>query len=269
MTILHSEQDASDFLAPSCAWDLHLETNWLRTDPAVRKWIREMIDASVIVDAGRGGDSDSPLAFDVLLEAGVLEPGYQISRRALEFLGRRRIASLKRRFEENWSVAAEYEYCFLNFPRSSPAYVAAVYRYHYYITGNDFAAGYLWRDLECLVHGVETAAIATILMRQKAGEKGRARSTAARAARRAALIDTMEEVAKRNPDMVRVGAAAFAQLAVNACSEADPGLWSQGRGQVDEYLGEISRGEAGADLQTRYAAIFGISPTVVPFKKTA
>jgi hypothetical protein len=36
----------------------------------------------------------------------------------------------------------------------------------------------------------------------------------------------------------------------------DPALWSQGAGQVEEYLGEIRRGEAGEQMLARYLAMF-------------
>jgi hypothetical protein len=52
----------------------------------------------------------------------------------------------KTTFGDNWSAPAEYEYCFAHFDSSSPAYVAALSRFHYYVTGKDLAAGYYWRD---------------------------------------------------------------------------------------------------------------------------
>lgn len=259
--IFLTEQEARDFLA-SHVPGTYLETAPLSTEvPApYRVWVREVIDAKAGIDAVGGGDSDSPLAYDVLLEAGVLESGYGVANKVVEFLGKRRVASLKRRFGENWSAAAEYEFCVFNFPQSSPAYVAAAYRYHYYITGDDFAAGYLWRDLECLVHGVETAAIASIAMRQKAGERGSAKSVAARSKRRSDLMAAMEDIASRNPDVVQLGEKAVADLALRQCVTSDPKGWSQGRGQIDQYLGELRRGDAGPELQSRYAALFSVRP---------
>lgn len=269
LMIFHSEEAAASFVRKHQP-GTYLEDQWPGGDEARRKAIRTMIDERLPIDgAGNAGDEESPLAFDVLREAGVLTAdGYQISPDVLSYLGKRRVSSLKRRFGENWSAAAEYEYCFAHFDRSSPAYVAALFRYHYYITDDDFAAGYHWRDLECLVHGVESAALATVTSRKAAGEKGGVRSSSDRSARRKDLVGKMEEIAARSPDLIKLGADALAEVAGDACVEKNPRLWSQGRRQVKEYLGEISRGEAGQDLKARYAALFA-RPVVVPFAKTA
>ena len=49
---------------------------------------------------------------------------------------------------------------------------------------------------------------------------------------------------------------AVANLAAEDAAKDAPSVWAQGRGQVDEYLGEVRRGEAGEELQARYQRIF-------------
>lgn len=232
---------------------------WVGHGAGLLKAFRKMVEAGKAPGVDRAGDDDSPLAFDVLNEAGITDWD-GISAKVKDFLGRQRIDVLKNKFGENWSTAAVYEYCCLNLPNSSTAYVAAAYQFHWYITGNDFTAGYLWRDLECLVYGVESAAVKSLEMRKKAGASGSKKSAKAREERRLSLMRMMEHVAERNPDIVKLGAKIVADLALSSCVEEAPVLWAQGQGQVDEYLGEMRRGEAGEGLQSRYLAMFPKKP---------
>jgi hypothetical protein len=87
-------------------------------------------------------------------------------------------------------------------------------------------------------------------------EKGGKASALARAARRAALLDGMEALVRANPVLARLDPKVAASEALRECIASRPALWSQGRRQIDEYLGEIRRGEAGADLQARFLALF-------------
>jgi len=100
---------------------------------------------------------DGMLVWEVLKDSGLTD-GYQLSPKVRDFLGKERVNKIKSIHGENWTAAAAMEYCFINLPSSSSAYIAAQQQYCYYIAGDDFAAGYLLRDLETLVHGVELAA---------------------------------------------------------------------------------------------------------------
>jgi hypothetical protein len=100
---------------------------------------------------------DGQLPWQVLRDAG-LSDGYSVSPKVLDYLGTKRVETIKSIHGENWEVVAEMEFCFSNLPSSSLAYVAAQREYNYYITQDNFAAGYLQRDLEMLTHGVERAA---------------------------------------------------------------------------------------------------------------
>ena len=214
-------------------------------------------------DSGRfcRGDRHSPIAWQVLIDAGISDQhGLTLSDEVSKFLGVTRLNALKKRFGENWQAAAEYEYCLLKLPHWSPAHLAAAYNYHYFITHDDFSAGYLLRDLEILVHGVEAVAVNAIEMRRKAGEAGSKQSAGARVKRMAALMDAMEAVVRRNPDVAKLGPDTVARLAIEKCDEAAPALWGQGKKQLAQYLGEIRRGEAGKEMQDRYFALFPKKP---------
>lgn len=205
------------------------------------------------------GDGDLFLPMEVLEKAGIRN-GIEEPQKVTDFLGKKRVDMLKNTHGDNWCAAAVFEYCLFNLPHTSPAYIAAACEYHYYITGDEFSAGYLLRDLECLSMGVESEAAKAISMRKKAGAEGSKKSTQARERRRANLMDNMEAVAARNPDLSKLGPDVIAALALEICCEADPNLWSQGGGQIDEYLGEIRRGEAGPEMQDRFRAIFPMKP---------
>ena len=69
-------------------------------------------------------------------------------------------------------------------------------------------------------------------------------------------MNAMEMVARRNPDVVKLGPSAVATLALSESEVAEPALWTQGKGQVDEYLGEIRRGEAGQEMRDRFLTLF-------------
>ncbi|RWR31515.1 hypothetical protein D2T29_10815 [Sinirhodobacter populi] len=228
---------------------------------AMREKVYALMDAGRLGQPHNAGDMESPLAFDVLKEAGLIQ-GYNDGPdiKVLTSIGKHRLGVLKNKYGDNWTVAAVFEYCIFNLPESSPAYVAAAYQYHYYITEDDFAAGYWWRDLECLVFGVESTAIIARDMRTKASKAAGEKSSIARCERRIALLSAMESVAERNPDVLPLGAKAIAGLGLARCVEESPSLWTQGQGQVDEYLGEIRRGEAGEDLKARFFAMFPLKP---------
>ena len=102
--------------------------------------------------------------------------GQNTSILVLDFLGDTRIRTLQERYGENWQAAACFEYCFYQLPHHSPAYIAAAHNFCYYITGDDFKAGYLLRDLEVLLANVETDALRGIKTRKSAKAGGQARA---------------------------------------------------------------------------------------------
>lgn len=144
----------------------------------------------------------------------------------------------------------------LNLSRSSPAFAAASHRYYFYVTGDEFSAGFYWRDMEVMVLEVEEKAQKVLDTRKRAGEGGSRTSSKARSNRRMRLLEKMEELVARNPDISEVGAVAISKLALKACADENEKLWRQGKGQVSEYLGELRRGDAGQAAQKRYLALF-------------
>lgn len=195
----------------------------------------------------------------VLVEAKVFvsEDG-RLSRMVRDQLGAQRLGELESKFLETSSVAAAFEYCTLMLPRHSAAFVAACCLYMQLIAKDGFSAGYLQRDLEQIVDGVEQTAVQAIAKGRNAGAKGREASVRSRKMRIETLLSGMEDAARRNPDIVSLGAATVAELGVKLAAEINPDAWRQGRGQLDQYLGEIRRGEAGTKAKARYDAIFGV-----------
>jgi hypothetical protein len=206
-------------------------------------------------------DGDIQMPRRTLVDAGILEPEeYGTSQSVLNQFGKDRIEQLKARFGDEWEIVAQFEHCWKEMPHSSAAYVAAACRLHYYVLRNEFVAGYLLRDLEILVHGVESVAASTLETRKQAGKGGGAKSAQAREDRMRSLMRAIEEIVSRNPDFAKLNEEILGSLALGRAVEVEPGLWRQGKGQVAEYLGRIRRGEAGKEMQERYHAVMGTKP---------
>lgn len=215
-----------------------------------------------VVDSGgahiRVGDKDLGLPWAVLKEAGIIgADGFGSAGKVLDFLGDQRVSELKSRFGENWEAAAEFEYCYQETSHSSAVYLAAACRFHYFVSGDDFSAGYLLRDLEVVVYGIEAEATKSITRKKRAGEAGSKTSTKAKQARMEALLAALEDLASSNKDFVKFSESAILGVAFSKCEAMNPGLWRQGKGKLSEYLGEIRRGDAGEELKGRYISIFG------------
>ncbi|WP_138919410.1 hypothetical protein [Oceanicola sp. S124] len=204
------------------------------------------------------GDEDLRLPFSILAASSVTdEAGLRPSQLVLDSLGKERTQELQLQFGANWAAAAEYEYCWVNLPQTSPVYIAAACRYHYFITGEAFSAGYLLRDLEVLEAGIEVEASKAMARRRNAGAKGSESSSRARRKRRAALMDALEKVAAENPAIAPIlGPKDLLTVALPEAKSANPTLWAQGEGQARDYLDEIRRGEAGSSLKERYHQLF-------------
>lgn len=223
------------------------------------EFLESSIDRGSVFMAGPDGDQSQ--VYETLLDAGIIsEIGIYPSRKVLDFLGKERVNELRMIYPENWQVAAEFEFCWQNFHHSSAVFIAAACGFKYDIEKDEYAAGYLLRDLEIIVHGVEAVATKVQEMREKAGGAGGKTSTGARNRRRSDLLSKIEALAERSPDVVRLSPEALVSLDLEDCEKDGPSLWSQGKGQAQEYLGEIRRGEAGDELKVRYHAIFGVEP---------
>lgn len=228
----------------------------------LKKWSREYLEKTGHLNfIAAAGDGDLYLPWEVLKTSGLTDArGVYPSKLVIDFLGPEKTDDLQERYVGNWISVAVFQYCWMNLPHSSPAYVAAACNYNFFVANDDFSAGYLLRDLEILVYGVEAEATKAMEMRKKAGEKGKEASSKARTSRIASLLDGMEKVALRNPDICALGVKSLATLGLKEAERENPSLWAQGRGQAEEYLGEIRRGEAGKGFQSRYHALFPKKP---------
>ena len=226
--------------------------------PPLQDFVRREIDQVSTHGFASPADPESFLVYEALQRGGITEQlGEEPSNAVQEFLGSARIEELKTIHGGVWSKCAEFEYCRLKLPHSSPAYVASACRFHYYVTQDDFSAGYFLRELESLAMGVEAEAIRSREMRKNAGKRGSENSSDARKKRILSLMEALETVAERNPDVLKMlGVKQLLALATGEAVKRAPQLWTQGQGQVEEYLGEIRRGEAGESLLKRYLSLF-------------
>lgn len=207
------------------------------------------------------GDPALGLPWVVLMEAGISSDDcFDTSQLVLDYLGNERVQEIKAQHGENWMVVAEFEYCWRELSQSSPAFIAAACKFKWFISRDDFGAGYLLRDLEIVAGGAENLVANIKQTRKRAGVGGGTESGLSRDKRIVDLLEKIEAVAARNPDMVKLGARGVASIAVTDCVVGNPSLWVQGAGQVTEYLGVIRRGEAGPEAQARYVALFPSKP---------
>lgn len=85
----------------------------------------------------------------------------------------------------------ELEYCLNHFPDSSLATLAAKLFAAYFVATNDFAVGYLTKEIEAISGGTEHAAVQSKEAQKKAGEGG---ARASRERRLTNLETLMQEV---------------------------------------------------------------------------
>ncbi len=222
--------------------------------------IRESIDLNKIrteADAEADEKDSLEVTYRILSDAGVINfESRELCGCVIDFIGADRITFLKSDFLDKWKFVAAYEYCSMKYSSTAPATISSFCLYSYFVLNDKFYAGYMLRDLEFIIHGVEAEAQKAADKKKMAGEKGKAASKRGRNDRRMALLEAMETFAKRNPDMIAFGDKEIARLSLPKCVDTDPTLWAQGRKQVGEYLDEIRRGEAGPDAKARYHALF-------------
>ncbi|GHE02333.1 hypothetical protein GCM10008024_21370 [Allgaiera indica] len=253
--VFRNEAEAKDFMRDFPIGSEVPEPDWGGSGPYASDFVRKIVD--------EGGptlgaaDEDSFLPLRILDDAGFITgKAGSISEKVAEFIGRERIQEIKDRHGDFWQVAADFEYCWQNTSHSSAVFVAASFRFHRFVTGNEFAAGYLLRDLEMLVDGVEAEATSSVERRRKATTRSGEKSKESRMKRINALLDRMTEIVESNPIAARFDPEAVAKMAGEDCAVAQPKLWQQGKRQISEYLGEIRRGEAGGELKARYYRLF-------------
>ena len=112
----------------------------------------------VLEDVAAIGTFHITMASSCLLEADVMSVDGTLSSEVISFLGKQRTASLKEAFGDDWNEAAALEYSICNFPFNSPVVIAARQLYTKAVLKDDFAAGYLLRDLQVVLEGLELLA---------------------------------------------------------------------------------------------------------------
>lgn len=95
---------------------------------------------------------------------------------------------------------------------------------------------------------------------EKRGKGGGESAISLKVRRISDLLDHMEGVARRSPDMKRMGDIALARLAFEDAQQDNPSLWTQGAGQIENYLVNIKCGEVGDEMKVRYEALFPPKP---------
>lgn len=197
------------------------------------------------------GDTDFFKCYDVLMGAGIIQRNTDPTKAVLDWLGEDRVASLTAEFSANWHIAAELEYCAHHFPRSSLAFTSSLIFFNYFITEDDFSAGYLLRELEFIMGGAEEIATSAAKLRAKAGAAG---GEASRSAKNRRLKAFMEEIENLGDLFPRISERGIVDQAFQNAIIRDGKLWRQGKRQQAEYETEL---RSDFDLRTRYFALFG------------
>ena len=137
-------------------------------------------------------DSVHSKCYEALAGAGVIsEDTYETTPVVLDWLGEEHIEWIMHLFGESWSTVGQLEYCINHFADSSLASLAAKLFFAQFIANDDFAAGYITKEIEVIVGGTEQAAQKSTETRRKAGLAG---GEASRARRKANLDMLMEEI---------------------------------------------------------------------------
>lgn len=180
-----------------------------------------------------GGDPNLGIIYECLYSAGVIyKHNFKITKEVLYWAGQDRVAWAKEREPENWECVIELEYCTYHFLTSSLAYMAAQFHFNYYVTQDDYSAGYLMREIEMILGGAESIAEKTLTARRSAGAAGGLASQSAKNSRLAMFMNEVENLG----DLVgRISEQSIVDQAFQNAIERDPALWRQGRGQQAEY----------------------------------
>ena len=152
----------------------------------------------------------------------------------------------------NWDIIVALNYVRKNFPIYSQEFYAAVWRYYYFVEEDDYKVGYLASEMGWRFSHEKDALEAKA--RKSASGKGSAKANANKKAQRIeALLLEMEKLFSQNPGAASFGEGAIAKAALKMAVKDDPPLWSQGQGQLENYLVEI---RTNPELKPRYLKMF-------------
>ena len=152
----------------------------------------------------------------------------------------------------NWDIIVALNYVQKNFPIYSQEFYAAVWRYYCFVEEDDYKVGYLASEMGWRFSHEKDALEAKA--RKSASSKGSAKANANKKALRIkALLREMEKFFSQNQDAALLGVDAIANAALKKAVKNDRSLWSQGQGQLGNYLSEM---RADPSLSDRYYEIF-------------
>lgn len=159
----------------------------------------------------RRGDHTLGLAHKLLAGMGI----YPGCKSVVDFIGEYRMSEIKSRFKESWPFVAQMEYCAAHYDRNSAPFIAASCVYSFAM--NDvFSSGYLLRDLEDLVSGVEVLALKGAENRRKSGKAGAVVASDGKRQRLEQVLTEMERLRKM-PRYARVKPDTLARSAIDIC----------------------------------------------------
>ena len=119
----------------------------------------------------RDEEAVTGLCYQALVGAGVKsEKTYNTTGQVLNWVGKEHSDWMKECFGENWSSVAEYEYCKNHFPDSSLASLAAALFVTQFVICDDFAAGYLTKEIETIAGGTEEIANKAVAAQERRTE---------------------------------------------------------------------------------------------------
>ncbi|WP_139188373.1 hypothetical protein [Aliiruegeria lutimaris] len=195
-----------------------------------------------------GDDDYWPMVYESLKNAGVIDERYNICEHVIEWLGEESVIWMRETFGENWTAAAEFEYCVHHFPKSSLAYLAAQVSFFEFCTDDKYTVGYFVRMLEAIYHGTESLAQAAANTRKKAGEGGKKSSSGKRLKNLSRLIEEIEAL----EDLV--GRVSEQVIFDQAYANADAKLPMPKSKKTKEDYGTFIRSEE--PFKSRYFKVF-------------
>ncbi|MGB0508130.1 MAG: hypothetical protein ACPGGK_18240 [Pikeienuella sp.] len=116
------------------------------------------------------------------------------------------------------------------------AVIASKALYNFFISHNDYAAGYYYRELQMVHGGAEQLASDAVELRTRAGEGGKRASQTAKQDRLDKFLAEIVALADLYP---RISEQMIVDQAFKNAVKAEANLWKQGKGQQANYETEL------------------------------
>lgn len=197
------------------------------------------------------------LPIEILSKVGVFaEDLWHLNQAVVDFIGASRMEELQENYDFVSKYVAAMQFASAKFDPASLEHRAASYLFSFYVLEDKFTAGYLLRDLEVLIGNIERNALREQSRLSHATKKSGETSSTKRRERINALLDELQRYCRDNPEYRWQSEKTVIETATKIAAANNPKLWKQGRGQADEYAGEIRRGEHGDEQQEIYLSLF-------------